>query len=247
MNGAGADAPIRCAAYNLDRQRLVAQAARLAESAVVPTFDGRDESRHGSLDSARHCFCRAPKSAERRVQGDPRGPGGPPYMVAIFLLAAVLSGCGYRISGQGEAMPKTVKTIAIPAFTTPTARYRLTRLLPTDIAREFQSRSRFIIVTDPEQADAVLTGELATFETGASITDPVSARATAAQVRVVLNLKLTDRHTGKTLFERKGADFFERYEIALNPNQYFDESSTAVTRLSRDVARDVVSAVLEEF
>ncbi len=166
--------------------------------------------------------------------------------VALFA-AALLSGCGYHISGQGEMMPRTVKTIAIPAFTTPTARYRFTRLLPADITREIQSRSRFVIVNDPEQADARLIGELTNFETVANITDPKSSRATAAQVRVVLNLTLTERRTGKILFERKGVDFFERYEIALDPNQYFDESSTAATRLSRDIARDVVSAILEEF
>ena len=166
---------------------------------------------------------------------------------ALALLAALLPGCGYRLSGQGDMMPKTVKTIAIPAFTTPTARYRLTRLLPGDITRELQTRSRFVIVNDPAQADASLVGELTNFETQASITDPASSRATAAQIRVVLSLKLTERRTGKILFQRKAADFFERYEIGLDPNQYFDESGTAVARLSRDVARDVVSAILEEF
>jgi hypothetical protein len=167
--------------------------------------------------------------------------------IAVSLLAAILGGCGYRVSGRGEMLPKTVKTIAIPAFTTPTARYRLTRQLPADITRELQTRSRFIIVNDPGQADALLTGALSSFETVASVTDPNSSRATAAQIRVVLNLKLTERRTGKVLFERKGADFYERYEIALNPDQYFDESSTATGRLSRDIARDVVSSILEEF
>ena len=167
--------------------------------------------------------------------------------LAAFLLAALLGGCGYRVSGQGDMMPKTVKTIAIPAFTTPTVRYRLTRLLPADITRELQTRSRFVVVDDPKQADAKLEGALMNFETAQSIADPVSGRATAAQIRVVLNLKLTELRTGKVLFERKGADFFERYEIALDPNQYFDESSTATDRLSRDIARDVVSAILEMF
>jgi hypothetical protein len=39
----------------------------------------------------------------------------------------------------------------------------------------------------------------------------------------------------------------ERYEIAVDPNAYFEESDVAVERLSHNVARSVVSAVLEAF
>jgi hypothetical protein len=42
-------------------------------------------------------------------------------------------------------------------------------------------------------------------------------------------------------------EFRERYEISVNPQQYFDESQAALQRLSRDVARTVVSAILENF
>ena len=62
-----------------------------------------------------------------------------------------------------------------------------------------------------------------------------------------LQLTLTDRHTGKVLFSRTGYEFRERYEVALDPQQYFDESSTAMQRLSKDAARSVVSAILENF
>jgi hypothetical protein len=42
-------------------------------------------------------------------------------------------------------------------------------------------------------------------------------------------------------------EFRQRYEIAIDPNAYFEESDMALERLSRDVARTVVSAVLEAF
>ncbi len=62
-----------------------------------------------------------------------------------------------------------------------------------------------------------------------------------------MQLTLTDRHTNKVLFSRVGAEFRERYEVALDPQQYFDESGTAIQRVSRDVAQSVVSAMLESF
>jgi hypothetical protein len=42
-------------------------------------------------------------------------------------------------------------------------------------------------------------------------------------------------------------EFREQYEIASDPQAYFDESDTAMQRLSHDVARGIVSAVLQAF
>ena len=64
------------------------------------------------------------------------------------------------MSGRGDLLPKTIKTIAIPAFDNLTSRYKLARLLPTDVGREMLSRTRYTIVSDPNQADAVLAGTL---------------------------------------------------------------------------------------
>jgi hypothetical protein len=49
------------------------------------------------------------------------------------------------------------------------------------------------------------------------------------------------------LFNRPHLEFRQRYEISVNQVQYFEESEPALERLSRDVARTVVSTVLEAF
>jgi hypothetical protein len=168
--------------------------------------------------------------------------------LAIALTASfVAPGCGYHVSGHGDLMPKTIKTIAIPAFGNITTRYQLARLLPADITREFLSRTHYAIVADPNQADAVLAGTVTNFAFFPTVNDPVSGRATAAQVVVTLRLTLTNRATGAVLFSRLGAEFRERYEISIDPTAYFDESGTAMQRVSRDVARSVVTGILEGF
>ena len=48
----------------------------------------------------------------------------------LLLLAA--EGCGYHIAGQGDLLPKGLKTIAVPAFSNVTTRYDLARLMPKD-------------------------------------------------------------------------------------------------------------------
>ncbi len=144
-------------------------------------------------------------------------------------------------------MPKTMKIVAVPPLRNTTPQPKLATLLTTDITREFISRTHYTIVSDPAQADAVLTGVVTNYASYPTILDPVSGRATGVEVIVTMQLTLTDRHTNKVLFSRVGAEFRERYEVALDPQQYFDESGTAIQRVSREVAASVVSAVLESF
>lgn len=169
------------------------------------------------------------------------------HLAGIGLLAMAVSGCGYHVSGQGDLLPKTIKTIAVPAFGNATTRYQLARLLPEDIAREFISRTRYRVVADPAQADAVLTGTIGNAYAYPTTLDPTSGRATAAQMGVTMQLTLTDRATGMVIWSRPSYDFHERYEISLDPQKYFDESGPAMIRLSRDVAQDMVTSILEKF
>ena len=166
----------------------------------------------------------------------------------VLVLCLLLPfGCGYHAGGRPNLLPKTIKTIAIPAFGNATYRPKLPVLLTADVTREFIARTRYAIVADPNQADAVLAGVVANLSNYPTIFDPVSGRATGVQVVVTLQLTLTDRHTGAVLFSRPAAEFRERYEIAIDPQAYFDENDTAMVRLSRDVARGVVTAILENF
>jgi len=169
------------------------------------------------------------------------------WAAAAFIGAVSGAGCGYHVGGHANLLPKTIKTIAVPAFGNVTPSHRLAVLLAADVTRELISRTHYSIVSDPNQADATLTGVVANFVSYPTIFDPISGRATGVQAIVTLQLTLTERQTGKVIFSRPTAEFRERYEISTDPQQYFDESGTAIQRLSRDVARSVVSAILENF
>ncbi len=162
-------------------------------------------------------------------------------------LVAALSGCGYRVAGRADMVPKNVKTIAIPSFGNATTRYRLTERIPAALTREFLSRTRYQIVADPNEADAVLSGGVAAYNFYPTIFDPATGRASGVQISVLMSVTLTDRSTGAVLFARNNFEVRERYEISTDQAAYFEESDTALERLSRDVARNVVSAILENF
>jgi hypothetical protein len=164
-------------------------------------------------------------------------------MAGLLLLPA---SC-YHVSGRADLVPKSVHTIAIPAFLTVTSRYKLVDSLPQAIATEFLTRTRFRVVNDPGQADAVLNGSIIAATAYPNVTDPNSGRSISVRVVVVLTVNFVERSTGKVLYTRSNWSMRQDYSAAVDPHQLFDESGPAFDRLNRDVAHDLVSAVVENF
>jgi len=169
------------------------------------------------------------------------------WLVSLLALPIFAVGCGYHVGNGGNLLPTNIKTIAVPAFQNITPRYQLARLLPEDITKEFLSRTSYKVVADPEKAQAVLNGAVINFVYFPTTFDTVTGRSTGVQVVVTLRITLTDRGSGKVIFNRPAYEFRERYEVSQNPQQYFDESGTAMIRLSKAVADSVVTAVLQNF
>jgi hypothetical protein len=165
----------------------------------------------------------------------------------LLLLVAALGGCGYQTGGKGETLPATLHTIAIPAFKNVTTKYKLTGMLPQEIGREFIGRTRYRIVSDPTQADAVLEGSITRYYSSPTVYDPATSRSSGVQIIVWLTITLKERATGKELYKRVNFDVKERYEITGDQQTYIDESDAALGRLSRSVARQVVSSILEAW
>jgi hypothetical protein len=169
---------------------------------------------------------------------------------AVFLSASLsisLSSCGYHTGGRADLLPSTIRTIAIPAFTNATTRYKITDELPEAITREFATRTRYKIVVKPEDADAVLHGVVTNYFSGVTVVDPTTGRGSAVDLHVYLRLTLEERATGKILFTRPLMEVRERYQVSLAPGAFFEESDDALKRASEQAARQVVSAILENF
>ncbi len=152
------------------------------------------------------------------------------------------------MAGTADLAPKSIHTIAIPAFANATTRYRLTDRLPQAISHEFITRTRYRVVTDPGQADAVLRGTVVNLVSYPILFDQATGRASGLQVNLTMQISLVERATGKVIFSRPNFELHDRYEISVtNTSQYFEESEPAMARLSATAARNLVSAILENF
>jgi outer membrane lipopolysaccharide assembly protein LptE/RlpB len=161
--------------------------------------------------------------------------------------ALLLAACGYHTAGHADLMPKTIQSVCIPAFKNASSRYKLTDRLPEAISREFIARTRYSIVSDCAQADAVLTGSVLNYLANQTVVPVATGRATAADVHVILTVTFTERATGKVLYNNTNFGVNERYEISTDPIAYFEESDAGLNRVAVQVSRMVVSAILNKF
>jgi Lipopolysaccharide-assembly len=176
-------------------------------------------------------------------------------------LALFQSSCGYHVGGTASRLPPGLKVIAVPALKNDTSRYRIEQSMTEAVVHEFIARTKYRIVSSEDSADAVLRGEITSFEaipavfdttsTATSSTVPTAntatARATTMLVSVHMKVSLEERETKKVLYKKDDYLFREPYEISTDPAKFFDEQGPALERMSREFAARLVSDVLENF
>ena len=167
-----------------------------------------------------------------------------PIIVCALLL---VNGCGYTTAGKATRVPTNIHTIAIPAFINQTQTYAIEQSITSAVVREFISRTKYHVTRDVgADDDAVLRGTVVSTQLSPLTYDAHTGRASSGLVTVNLRVSLTDKQ-GKVLFEDPNYIFREQYQISREISSFFREESPALDRLSRDVARTLVTSILENY
>jgi outer membrane lipopolysaccharide assembly protein LptE/RlpB len=173
--------------------------------------------------------------------------GSNPYLLSIASCLLFFAACGYHVAGGGALLPPDVKTVAVPAFKNQSSTFRIEQRLTVAVTRELLERTRFRVTPNPNGADAVLKGIVKEVRAGAITYDLTTGRATSMQVQVTADVRLEDLHSHKVLFSNANYVFREEYQVSQNPSAIFEENQPALERLSRDLARTLVTDILENF
>jgi hypothetical protein len=67
------------------------------------------------------------------------------------------------------------------------------------------------------------------------------------QVQVTAEVKLEDVHSHKLLFSNSNYVYREEYQVSESSSALFEEDKPALDRLSHDLARTLVTDILENF
>jgi len=169
------------------------------------------------------------------------------YLPLAFTAATVLAGCGYHVVGRTATLAPGVQTIAVPVFVNRTSNYRIEQRLTDAVIHELLARTKYRVVAKPEDADAVLRGEVTGVEGSVVVLDSATGRATTLLVTVRMKVHLDDRASGKTLFDNDNFLFREPYEISTDVPSFFQEEGPALGRMSVDFAMRLVADILENF
>ena len=167
-------------------------------------------------------------------------------------LALASCGCGYALAGRGSFLPDYIQVVGIPPFENRSSFSQVEQVLTDKVRTEFIGRGKYRVVPETAGADAVLNAEII------SITlSPVALTSTqlASRYQFVLTMKVdfVDARINKSLWANDALSFTGEYDLAttagatLNTSNFADEQRSAFDRISTDVARTVVTAIVEAF
>jgi outer membrane lipopolysaccharide assembly protein LptE/RlpB len=180
----------------------------------------------------------------------------------LLAAAALLSGCGYHLTGHSTSLPPGIKRIGIPMFVNKTDRPELEQRITAYVISQFLTRGRYEIVSAEEGVDAVLRGEILTF-----VQNPVSInpQGRATRYEIIINTRATLLQTSdeKVLWQDDHFVFRRQYDVSTSrsadlgggetfqvegtPGGAITEESIALDEVCNDFAESVVSSILEGF
>ena len=169
------------------------------------------------------------------------------FKAALFALAMsmIVDVCGYKPAGKGKSLPVSIKTIAVPVFQNSSLKYRVEQRFTQAVIDEILKRARAVrVVTNQDNADAVLNGDIRGFHAGGAILDD-RGRTRVWDVRIILSVVVRDLKTHKIIYQNPRMAFEGQYELSDDPESFFNEENPAVDRIAKDFAQTLVSTLME--
>ena len=167
------------------------------------------------------------------------------------LLAFVHAACGYALAGRGSFLPDYIRTVGIPPLENRTT-FQVEQMLTEKIRTEFIGRGKYSVVPTETGAQAVLTGSINSISV-----QPVGFTEQQLASRYLFTLAMSVAFTDATTYEvlwsndpltfRGEYDLQTRGNVAIEGTAFSDVERQSMERISTDVARTVVTAILEAF
>ena len=171
---------------------------------------------------------------------------------SVLALALVSQGCGYALAGRGSFLPAYIRVVGILPLENRTTFFQVEQVLTEKIRTEFISRNRYSVVSSESGAQAVLSGAVTSI-TVTPIGFTEQQLSTRYLFTLTMRVQFVEAATNLVLWSNESLTFREeidlttRSDTAIEGATFLDQERTAFERISPDVARTVVSAILEAF
>jgi hypothetical protein len=171
----------------------------------------------------------------------------------VVALASVTSGCGYALAGRGSFLPADIRVVGIPLLENRTPVQRIEQIITEKIRTEFIERNKYTIVPTAGGVDAVLSGTIMSFIPQPVGLDQQLGSASRYLFTVTMRVQFTDSRSGEVLWSNEALTFREEYDVRTRSNTQLEgavlleQEGPAIDRLATDLARTVVTSILEAF
>ena len=151
--------------------------------------------------------------------------------------------CGYRFSGGGN-FPSGIHAVNVHIFENRTSETGVENLFTNDLIYEF-TRSRKVVVTKSDKADAFFNGVIQSIEIR-NISHKEEHAASERRVNVSLNLELLS-HDGRIIWSEKGVTENEEYAVESSQAATEQNKQDAIMLLSKRLAEKIYNRLMDDF
>jgi hypothetical protein len=170
----------------------------------------------------------------------------------VLAVVCAFPGCGYSLAGRGSFLPDYIRVVGIPPLVNNSTFFQVEQILTEKIRTEFIGRGRYTVVPSAEGADAVVTGSVLSITVQPASFNELQL-ASRYLFTLTMRVEFTDTRTTKVLWANQSLIFREEYElttrsnIALEGATFLSQERNSFDRISDDIARTVVTAIVEAF
>lgn len=130
------------------------------------------------------------------------------WLVAVLILGAV--GCGYQFSSRSDRFPKDIRTVYVEPFLNKSRDIGIEKEIHSALRSEFYRRGQLRVVDHSDQADAILSGMVRSFDRQIA---SVNRKDEVLQYEAVLTIdvSLRRREPDEILWRSPGTRLAELY------------------------------------
>lgn len=169
----------------------------------------------------------------------------------LLLAALVLAsaGCGYALVGRGITSDPSIKRIGVPLFKDRTGKPGLDEKITLRVIEELLKRGRFTVVQETTGVDAVVEGEITSYNTVPIGFTTETDQTQASRYAINVTARVVYRKIGQKepLWQSEAFSFRDEYDVGDDPGTFFDREDQTIDRIAQSFGRNLVAAMLEAF
>ncbi len=168
---------------------------------------GRRQKEEGRRDMSVEYRVSGVRSKRRNLKPETRNRVAE---LGLLLLLVAAGGCGYGFSAKGEAFPKDVQKVFVETLVNRTREVGVEGDATAALKNELRQKGQLRFVTQLDQADAIVSGVVRTYDSRAVGTNR-NDEALQYELTMVLDMTLRRRAPDEVLWRTQGIRFTEIY------------------------------------